>query len=100
MVHDNRLNQPADVAFKQLASDLSKGIDDAVETLRWCKKHQLERRASDALRLVQLNLACLALALDWQMEGEIDRAQSTIDRLWWQPYKDEPDVLDLSPTGH
>ena len=87
-------------SMKQLADDIAKGIDDAAETLRWCKKHLHERKSSDALRLVQLNLAYLALALDRQMEGENDKAGEAIDRVWWQPHKDGDDLVDMTPTGH
>lgn len=86
--------------LKQLTEDISKGLEDAAESLRWCKRHLHERRASDALRLVQLNLAYLALALDWQMEGEVEKAESALDRVWWQAHKDESDNLDMTPTGH
>jgi exonuclease VII large subunit len=85
---------------QQLAADIAKGIDDATEALRWCKKHVQERRASETLRLAQLNIAYLALALDWQMEGEMEKALSAIDRIWWHPQKDDGETVDTSPTGH
>jgi hypothetical protein len=84
---------------KEIGAEIAKAIEDAAETLRWCKKHLNERRATDALRLVQLNLAYLALALDWQMEGEVDKADSAVDRVWWQPHKDD-NYVDTMPTGH
>lgn len=87
-------------SLKQITSDISKGLDDAADSLRWCKKHLHERKASDALRLVQLNLAYLALALDWQMEGEVDKAASALDRVWWQAHRDENEYYDPTPTGH
>ena len=31
-------------------------------------------------------IAYIALALDWQMEGEMDKAFSAIDHIWWQPH--------------
>jgi hypothetical protein len=83
-----------------LASEIARGIDDATESLRWCMKHVQERKAAETLRLAQLNIAYLALALDWQMEGEMDKAFSAIDRIWWQPQRDEGETLDTSPTGH
>jgi hypothetical protein len=33
------------------------------------------------------------------MEGELDKAFSAIDRIWWQPHR-EDEVVDTSPTGH
>jgi exonuclease VII large subunit len=85
---------------QELASEIARGIDDATESLRWCKKHLQERKTAETLRLAQLNVAYLALALDWQMEGEMEKAFSAIDRIWWQPQRDEGETLDTSPTGH
>lgn len=85
---------------QELASEIVRGIEDATESLRWCKKHIQERKASETLRLAQLNLAYLALALDWQMEGEMEKAFSAIDRIWWQPQQDQDAAIDTSPTGH
>jgi hypothetical protein len=85
-------------SLAQLTSDIGKALDDAADSLRWCKRHLHERNASDTLRLVQLNLAYLSLALDWQMEGELDKAESALDRVWWQAHRDELD--DATPTGH
>jgi hypothetical protein len=97
MVHANP--QPPRSA-KEIASDITKGIEDAAETLRWCKQHLHERRAADALRLVQLNLACIAIALDWQMEGELAKAEAALDRVWWQPHRDDIEPLDTTVAGH
>jgi len=79
---------------EQIASNIAKGIEDAAEALRWCKAHLHDRKAPDTLRLVQMNIANLAMALDSQMEGETERAESAVDRVWWQPQRetDSPDV--------
>jgi exonuclease VII large subunit len=74
---------------QNLSSEIARGIEDAAETLRWCKRHLQERGATDALRLIQLNLSYLSLALDWQMEGEVDKAASAMDRVWWQPHREQ-----------
>ncbi|HEX5369522.1 MAG TPA: hypothetical protein VFY10_09820 [Dehalococcoidia bacterium] len=84
---------------QELANDIGKGIDDAAEALRWCKRHMQERKASETLRLTQLNVAYIALALDWQMEGELEKAFSAIDHVWWHPYRDDGEPVDQSPAG-
>lgn len=84
-------------ALTELTSEITKGIDDAAEALRWCRRHLQERKASETLRLTQLNIAYLALALDWQMEGEIDKAFSAIDHIWWKPYRDDGQEVDATP---
>jgi hypothetical protein len=95
MVHGNRQHRSA----QEITADIAKAIDDASETLRWCKIHLQERRASDALRLVQLNLACIAIAIDWQMEGDLAKAEAALGRVWSAPQKDD-DAPATSPTGH
>ncbi|HLG11909.1 MAG TPA: hypothetical protein VI876_09130 [Dehalococcoidia bacterium] len=95
MVYGNRQHRSA----QEITADIAKAIDDAAETLRWCKKHLHERKASDALRLVQLNLACIAIAIDWQMEGDLAKSEAALDRVWWAPHKDD-EAVDQSPTGH
>jgi hypothetical protein len=99
MVFPNRLKTPEQQA-KQLEADINKGLDDTSEALRWCKRHLHDRRSADAMRLVQLNLAYLALAIDWQMEGDLNKALAAIDRVWWAPHKDGDDASDQSVTGH
>jgi hypothetical protein len=79
----------------QLSAEITRGIDDATQAILWCKRHLQERKTSETLRLAQLNIAYLALALDWQMEGELDKAASALDHIWWQPYKDDVEAIDL-----
>ena len=85
---------------KQIESDIAKGLDDAVDALRWSRRHLHDRKAAEALRLVQLNLNTLALALDWQMESEMEKALAAVERIWWQPHKNDGGPTDMSPTAH
>jgi hypothetical protein len=78
---------------EQITAEITRGIDDAAQAIAWCKRHLQERRTAETLRLAQLNIAYLALALDWQMEGEFDKASSALDRVWWQPYKDDGETV-------
>ncbi len=82
---------------RQVTAGISRGLDDTIEALRWCKNHLHERRASEALRLAGSNLSYLSLALDWQMEGEVDKAESALDHVWWQPHRDYFEVTDELP---
>ena len=74
---------------EQLATEIARGIEDATAALRWCQQHTQERKATETLRLAQLNIAYIAMALDWQMEGEMEKAFSAIDRIWWSPQREE-----------
>ena len=86
MAFPNRARGSGD-PVKDLEENIGKAIDDVAETLRWCKRHLHDRGANDSLRLAQLNLAYLALAIDYQMEGDMKKASDAIDKLWWQPQK-------------
>jgi exonuclease VII large subunit len=83
------VNTQGHESVDQLSSDITRGIDDATQAILWCKRHLQERKTSETLRLAQLNIAYLALALDWQMEGELDKAATALDHIWWQPYKED-----------
>ncbi len=83
------MNTQGHESVDQLSSDITRGIDDATQAILWCKRHLQERKTSETLRLAQLNIAYLALALDWQMEGELDKAATALDHIWWQPYKED-----------
>ena len=74
--------------IKHLENEVNKGIDDVMETLKWVKRHRHERKAIDALRLTQMNLGYLALAMDWEMEGDPAKAQRALYKAWWQPHQD------------
>jgi hypothetical protein len=81
---------------EQLIAEITRGIDDATQAILWCKRHLQERKTSETLRLAQLNIAYLALAMDWQMEGELAKAANALDRIWWQPYKDDGQTVDTA----
>ncbi len=83
-------------SLDQVTSEITRGIDDATQAILWCKRHLQERKTTETLRLAQLNIAYLALALDWQMEGQVDKAASALDHIWWQPYKDDGQAVDLA----
>jgi cob(I)alamin adenosyltransferase len=53
-------------------------LDEAIETLRWCRQHMGERKASEELHTLQTRLGYLSLALSWEMDGETQRADSAL----------------------
>jgi hypothetical protein len=81
-----------DNALKQMENEVAKAIDDTVESLKWCKRHRHERKALDTMRLVQLNLGYLAMAMDWEMEGDLTKARDAMGRFWWQPFKEQQEA--------
>jgi len=58
-------------------AEITKVMDDALETLRWARLHYHEPKASETLRELEAKLGYLAQAMSWQFEGneaEADRA--------------------------
>jgi hypothetical protein len=86
-------------SLDQVTVQVAKGLDDVADTLRWCKKHLHERKALDAIRLAQANLSYLALALDWQMEGEGAKTEQALERFWWGAHRDDWPLYD-DTSGH
>jgi ABC-type nitrate/sulfonate/bicarbonate transport system substrate-binding protein len=62
---------------------LGKLIDESVEGLRWCKAHPGEREALVRLQRLQISLAAVALALDYEMEGEQTKALQAVEHADW-----------------
>ena len=62
------------------ASDKVAGrlIDEAIESLRTSRQHLQELKTTQTLRLVQLKLGYVALALDWEMDGETAKANEAL----------------------
>jgi hypothetical protein len=89
-----------DEVAKGLESEIQQGMDDAIEALRWARRHLQDRPTAEMLRLVQNYICVLALAVDWHMEGDDLRAAELLGRLWWSPHKQGGGPLDMNPTGH
>ena len=73
-----------------LATEMTAGLDEAIATLRYCRKHMAERQTPESLRLVKSGLGGLALAIDAEMQGERELALRALERIrspmTWDPY--------------
>ena len=77
--------------LKYVDTEVGRGMEDALDTLKWCKRHRNERKTADTLRLLQANLGYLALAMDWEMEGDVEKVRWALTKLWWQPHREVVD---------
>jgi hypothetical protein len=59
-------------------------IDEAIEGVDWCRKHLEERSVSEKLRSLQVTIASLALVIEYEMNGETDRARHALDHARWR----------------
>jgi hypothetical protein len=63
---------------RDVESDVNKLLDEALETLRWCRQHMHDRKASEQLRELETKLGYLGLALTWEMDGEQHKADAAL----------------------
>jgi hypothetical protein len=61
-----------------LEGEIGAAIDEALEKLRWCRLHLEDNRASHTLRDIETRLGYLSLALNWQMDGEVQQAETAL----------------------
>jgi hypothetical protein len=55
-------------------------LEGAIDTLRWCRLHPSDRLAAERLRELQVVLTVVALALDYEMDGQPDKAAQALER--------------------
>ena len=68
----------------QIVPQAAQVIDEAIESVEWCRRHLEERSVSEKLRTLQVSLASLALAIEYEMEGERDQANQAIEHARWR----------------
>ena len=68
----------------QVSAEVGKGIDSAIETLRWCREHLQERGVTLRLRELAQTLAGVTLALDYEMDGQRDKAELALGHSDWR----------------
>src|SRR5262245_39004545 len=66
-------------------TDVAKSIDDAIEGLRWCRMHLQDRGVTMRMRELEHTLASLALAMDFEMDGETKKAKLALEVSDWKP---------------
>jgi hypothetical protein len=66
------------VNANQREDEIGEVLDEALETLRWCRQHAEERGAALALRELTTRLGYLAQALSWDMDGDADNATTAL----------------------
>lgn len=86
-----------------VTSQVAASIDEAIESLRWCREHLQDRAVSQRLRQIQISMSALALALDYEMDGQSPKAQLALEHANWKPRPAPRSVFDPHTywmTGH
>ena len=68
-------------------------------SVRWCRQHLGERGVPEKLRKLELSLAALALALDYEMDGQRAKAVQALEKADWQ-YKPQSYFFDPHGWDH
>ncbi len=63
---------------RNIEADITKVMDEAVETLRWTRLHYHEPKASNTLRELEVKLGYLAQAMTWRAEGNDVQASQAL----------------------
>lgn len=66
-------------------TEVGKSIDSAIEGLRWCRAHLQDRSVTLKLRELEQTLGALALALDYEMEGQTAKVEVAMEHAHWRP---------------
>jgi hypothetical protein len=80
-----------------LLPKVGKSLEGAVELLRWCRQHQQDSGIALKLREMQQALSGLALALDYEMDGQTDKAAIALQGSDW--LAQQPGAARSSPQG-
>jgi hypothetical protein len=64
----------------QVSVEIGKAVDNAIEGLRWCRQHMQDRGVTLRLRELEQTLGALALALDYEMDGQAGKVQAALER--------------------
>ena len=79
-------------------------LETAIDSLRWCRWHPGDRRAAEALRELQVVLTVTALALDYEMDGQPEKAAQALERAsaaYQSPHLSDPTFEpSLFDEGH
>jgi hypothetical protein len=68
----------------KIVAQATQVIDEAFESIEWCRRHLEERSVSERLRTLQITLASLAIAIEYEMNGEADRASHALEHARWR----------------
>jgi cob(I)alamin adenosyltransferase len=77
-----------------VTTQVASSIDEAIESLRWCRQHLQDRTVSHRLRQIQISMSALALALDYEMDGQSPKAQLALEHADWRPRPAPRSVFD------
>jgi hypothetical protein len=68
-----------------VVTEVGKSIESSIEGLRWCRTHLQDRSVTLKLRELEQTLGALALALDYEMEGQTAKVEVAMEHAHWRP---------------
>jgi hypothetical protein len=67
----------------RLQPRVGKSIEGAIDVLRWCRQHPQDNGVAIKLRELEQAISGLALALDYEMDGQTGRAAIALQAADW-----------------
>jgi hypothetical protein len=87
----------------RLLPRVGKSIEAAIEALRWCRQHPQDTGVAVKLRELEQAISALALCLDYEMDGQAERAAIALQGTDWlalSPVQPRPDQPLPSPRAN
>ena len=64
---------------RDIESEVTKVLDEALEKLRWARAHVQEQKAPIEMRDLATRIGYLAQALTWEMDGQVAKADLALN---------------------
>ena len=80
---------------RNLEGEISKVMDDALETLRWARLHYHEPKVSETLRELEAKLGYLAQAMTWQADGAEAEANQALGLAQGRSLREQDSVRQM-----
>ena len=64
---------------RDVESEVTKVLDEALEKLRWARLHVQEQKAPIEMRDLATRIGYLAQALTWEMDGQVTKADIALN---------------------
>lgn len=81
-----------------LSQNVRRLLEQQQNTIRWCLTHLEDRAVPFRLRKAGMSLAALAIAIDYQMDGQEQQAAYALQQADWTLVRARP--FDPRTLGH
>jgi hypothetical protein len=80
---------------RDLESEYTKVMDEALEALRWARLHHHEPKASQTLRELQAKLGYLAQSISWRSDGSDAEAERALGIAQGRSFREQDSIRQM-----